>query len=302
MKNIVKRVSYLGKRIKAMASKLPSKCSRTVEFRSQASLFERFPALSKSFSSPLGRLLIEQEQSTISSLLREYPGSKILHLSLSPNFAFESPSPFRYIAHGYRGLDSTSNSTNTKQTVSGVISDFHALPFANEEFDIVIVQHVLEFTEQPQGALKEAGRVTASSGHVVVIAFNPLSLSGIASLLLGLYYKHSLWDRRYLLDYRLRDWLKFIDFTFISSVPLCHLIPINSASLVRFNRRFSILMSKLKLPFSSVTCIVARKDQLSINLLDKRWKNVSVGRAFFSPSPSATAQVASGKVLPFRNK
>lgn len=296
MLNRTAGASYLAKRFKAMASKLAS--WRT--FRSRPKLSQIYPILSQAFSTPLGQVLRESETRAISSLLEEYRGSKVLHVSICGQLSVNSPSPFRCVIHAVSGVHE--EKTSDRQT----ICDFHALPFDTEQFDLVIIQHVLEFSENPQGALKEAARVTKASGHLVLIAFNPASPSGVISALFGRFKKLSLWDRRYLFAYRLQDWLSFVDFTLIERQALCHVVPLNAEALVNFNRRFSSLMEKFKVPVASVVCMVARKDKLGMNLSDKKWIHMPVRRALFSPSPaitpSATPKVGSAKVLSLVNK
>lgn len=292
MANKSKWASYLGKSLKSMASKFPSQFAG-----SHPGLAAIHMPLATSFRSPLGQLINEFEDEAIASLLKEYPGSKILILSVMPESCVDSPSPFRYIARVQRGVyGAAENSTEGNL----VLSDFQSLPFATEQFDIVIVQHVLEFSENPQVALKEAGRVTAASGHLAVLAFNPLSVSGLISPFAAAFSRNSLWGRRALLGYRLRDWLAFIDFSCVGGQRLCHLLPVNSRRMQKFNRYLGRCMAKLNLPFSSVKCIVARKDLPGMLKTGKAWKVVPVSASFFSPSPTATAHVAGCKVLDFK--
>lgn len=53
--------------------------------------------------------------------------------------------------------------------VKFVLGDMHALPFADESFGIVLLFHVLTYTERPEDAVREAVRVLAEGGRLVVV-------------------------------------------------------------------------------------------------------------------------------------
>src|SRR6185437_6050332 len=59
-----------------------------------------------------------------------------------------------------------------------VIADPHYLPFAENTFDLVVLPHALEFTDDPHLMLREAYRVTRPEGQIVIAGFNPFSLYG----------------------------------------------------------------------------------------------------------------------------
>ena len=53
-----------------------------------------------------------------------------------------------------------------------VVSDWQALPFANESVDVVVLLHALEQTHHPMQVLAEISRVLRPNGHVLLIGFN----------------------------------------------------------------------------------------------------------------------------------
>ena len=91
-----------------------------------------------------------------------------------------------------------------------VICDFAALPFAGQSLDLVLLPHVLEFSDDPHGILREVERILIPEGQVIIAGFNPLSLWGARSRL-----KRRTgfpWNGSYLSATRLRDWLKLLGF------------------------------------------------------------------------------------------
>ena len=61
----------------------------------------------------------------------------------------------------------------------GVVADPRHLPLASQSMDLVVLPHVLEFSEDPHQILREAERVLMSEGQIVIAGFNPLSLWGL---------------------------------------------------------------------------------------------------------------------------
>jgi SAM-dependent methyltransferase len=55
------------------------------------------------------------------------------------------------------------------------------LPIANGAVDAVVLPHTLEFETDPFAVVREADRVLAGEGHLVVLGFRPFSLWGFRS-------------------------------------------------------------------------------------------------------------------------
>lgn len=52
-----------------------------------------------------------------------------------------------------------------------VQGDFTSLPFANAQFDTVLLHQVLHFAQEPDAAIKEAARVTLTGGRIAIVDF-----------------------------------------------------------------------------------------------------------------------------------
>ena len=55
------------------------------------------------------------------------------------------------------------------------------LPIANGAVDAVVLPHTLEFETDPFAVVREADRVLAGEGHLIVLGFRPFSLWGFRS-------------------------------------------------------------------------------------------------------------------------
>lgn len=93
-----------------------------------------------------------------------------------------------------------------------VVHDFAELPFASQSLDLVVLPHVLEFTEEPHQVLREVERVLIPEGQVIVCGFNPASLWGLRQLAGRLSGAHFLPQNGEFISLpRLKDWLKLLN-------------------------------------------------------------------------------------------
>ncbi|HTH94841.1 MAG TPA: methyltransferase domain-containing protein [Rhodocyclaceae bacterium] len=83
------------------------------------------------------------------------------------------------------------------------------LPFATSSLDLVVLPHVLEFSDDPHQVLREVERVLVPEGSVLITGFNPFSLWGIHRRLTR--HSHEApWRGRYISVLRLKDWCKLL--------------------------------------------------------------------------------------------
>lgn len=92
-----------------------------------------------------------------------------------------------------------------------LLSDLHHLPLPSASVDLVVMPHVLEFSQHPHQILREVERVLVPDGHIVITGFNPHSLWGTRRWLASSYAGFP-WTGRYLGVRRLKDWLTLLGF------------------------------------------------------------------------------------------
>lgn len=84
------------------------------------------------------------------------------------------------------------------------------LPIASGSLDLVILPHVLEFSEFPHQTLREVERVLRPEGSLIISGFNPFSLWGMYRALgRGKDYP---WQGKFIALARLKDWLALLGF------------------------------------------------------------------------------------------
>ncbi len=93
-----------------------------------------------------------------------------------------------------------------------------SLPIDSHAVDVVILPHVLEFEPQPHEALREASRVLVPEGSLVILGFNPVSVTGLRR---ALTYRTAVapWCGTYFGAGRLRDWLTLLGFDIVDQRP-----------------------------------------------------------------------------------
>jgi SAM-dependent methyltransferase len=84
------------------------------------------------------------------------------------------------------------------------------LPIANGAVDAVVLPHTLEFETDPYALVREADRVLAGEGQLIVLGFRPWSLWGFRSRAISRGYPPGL--RRMLGARRVADWLELLGY------------------------------------------------------------------------------------------
>jgi SAM-dependent methyltransferase len=84
------------------------------------------------------------------------------------------------------------------------------LPIANGAVDAVVLPHTLEFETDPYAVVREADRVLAGEGQLIVLGFRPFSLWGFRSRAISRGYPAGL--RRMLSAGRIADWLELLGY------------------------------------------------------------------------------------------
>jgi SAM-dependent methyltransferase len=95
-----------------------------------------------------------------------------------------------------------------------------SLPFPDQALDLVVMPHTLELAADPHRALAEVARVLRPEGRVVIVGLNPTSLWGLRQRLGRARLKLPGGHRSLFLPragefigyWRLRDWLRLLDF------------------------------------------------------------------------------------------
>lgn len=152
------------------------------------------------FATPLGRYLRAREQAYFDQTVADIFGYYAIQVGLPehPTLA-QSRIPSRW--------------TLDYDPPAELVADPHALPFAENTIDLVVMPHALEFTDDPHLMLREAYRVMRPEGQIVIAGFNPFSLYGLKR-----YFGREQtppWNGGFIGLWRLKDWLSLLGFDVI---------------------------------------------------------------------------------------
>ena len=169
------------------------------------------PGLDRWLASAPGRHVLAWEQGQVDELVADVFGYHALQIGLpQADFLRANRIPLRQKAGDMGNTD--------------FLCRYAALPIASNSTDLVILPHVLEFSDEPHQILREVERILIPEGQVVVIGFNPLSLWGVKRR-----FDRSgefPWNGSYLSLNRLKDWLKLLGFEVDRGSLGCYLPPI----------------------------------------------------------------------------
>jgi SAM-dependent methyltransferase len=149
---------------------------------------------------PLGRYLIEREQQFFDDAVADVFGYNALQLGM-PEVDF------------LRGSRIQLRCRVGSEAHTDLRADVRDLPIASSSVDLVVLPHVLEFSEHPHQILREVGRVLVPEGHAVVAGFNPFSLWGWRRK----FHRRGdyPWQGRFISLMRVKDWLALLGFEII---------------------------------------------------------------------------------------
>lgn len=221
-----------------------------------AELSEATPALKAWFATEVGQRLLGAEQQAIDKALSCLFGYHLLQMSVLPGAKLYQNSR---ICHCCRIGVSQSEPEE-------LASRFDALPLGDESVDVTLVHHALDFSENPHQLLSEVSRVTIPHGHIVIVGFDPSSLTGAVKPFAQLARTSAFWLRHSLRKGRINDWLKLLGFETLSVHTGASYRPLSS----RLSGR---LGAQLQLPFGHFYCIIARKSVAAIRPIKPQWEN-----------------------------
>jgi SAM-dependent methyltransferase len=116
-------------------------------------------------------------------------------------------------------------------TNAALLAEADQLPFAEAQFDVVVLPHTLEFQALPHEVLREAYRVLRPEGHLLISGFNPYSLYGVKR-----YFgreRYGPWGGEFISLSRAKDWLTLLGFDILGGQLDCYNVPAQSEATLQ---------------------------------------------------------------------
>ena len=183
---------------------------------------------------PPGQYLLGWENALLEQMVTDVFGYHALQLGLPEWHALQANRmPHRWIAvsnainsiaeEAINTLGTEENTQKNNMFVADFVTNFEALPFSENSLDLLILPHSLELSQDPHATLREAERVLVPEGRLIVCGFNPISLWGLQQKRSHIYRKFNVGELylpeagEFISHWRLRDWLKLLNFELESS-------------------------------------------------------------------------------------
>ena len=175
---------------------------------------------SKWLATPLGQYLLAREQEYFDKTVADIFGYNAVQLGL-PGIDL------------LRASRITFRLTADVSAPAGLKTDFRALPIASNSIDLVVLPHVLDFSQNPHQVLREVARVLLPEAQVVISCFNPWSLWGVRRAF-GRKSRYP-WNGRFINLPRLKDWLTLLGLEITGGQMCCYSPPcVTERWLARF--------------------------------------------------------------------
>ncbi len=232
--------------------------------------------LAQWFRTPLGSYLLQREFAWFDSEVGDVFGFNALQVGL-PEFDFLRSN--RMALHACLGPDGPVR----------VCADACEMPFASGSVDLVLLPHALEFSPNPHQLLREVQRVLRPEGRVVLSAFNPWSLWGLARRVRARSGDYP-WCGQFVGLPRIKDWLALLGFEVAAGRMTAYVPPCRGERwLARCN--FMEAAGDRWWPFAGGVYLLHGVKRVSgVRLITPRWRMASSRRRLLSPVPQRIAQ------------
>jgi len=139
------------------------------------------------------------------------------------------------------------------------------LPFQTSSIDLLLLPHMLEFSDDPHQTLRDAGRVLVPEGHIVISGFNPFSAWGLKRM--AVRRKGYPWQGTFFSLLRIRDWLELLDFEIVEVKMACYKLPFSNPAWLKRCQFMDRIGNRWWPMIGGIYFIVARKRVLGMRVI-----------------------------------
>jgi len=225
-----------------------------------ASLDRAAMSLNQWFDSPLGESILERELPLIDAMRAEHAGQARISLVASAtgkklSTERDSAGLDIRVIPGIQALKSEHRGPESE-----LVCQLEEIPLPDNSVDFILLHHVLEFSKNPHSVLREAVRVLAPRGQLLIVAFNPWSAFGFRSLVERLFRLSVPWAQHRLSKARLTDWLYLMSCEPAGFARGFYTLPVQSNRVRKVFDVFEPLAVRMGLPGSGFVMIHATKN------------------------------------------
>lgn len=225
-------------------------------------------ALKAWYDTPLGTEILNAEQRLVEQALARVQGNRLLQVTLDGRRWF---CEHARATHGVLlapqlelGMDQHS-----------IIATHEELPVQSAVIDILVMHHVLEFSEDPHQVLREAARILRPGGHLLLVVFNPASFWGVHSRLRR--RDQAPWSGRLISQSRLQDWFRLLQLSPLLTESRGYCYPLENDRWRNRLRWLRGIPRHLPLAAGNVMLMMARKDVGGMTAIRPEWNKRLLG-------------------------
>jgi len=208
-----------------------------------------------------GQYLLELEKKVLDSILPTCFGYYLLQIGGSVNVEITKASPIHEKIFLHPKAEGNCN----------IVGNAENLPFADNSIDVIILNHVLEFSAEPHSVLREIERVLRPEGYLIQFSFSPWGWYGLRRLF-SFFNRKAPWSGHYFSAYRLIDWLNLLGVTLLSKHRLCAVPPINHLSMQHFLAPLDRFFTGYSwVPMAGVYLLLAKKQVSTLTAIKPNW-------------------------------
>ncbi|RYZ80264.1 MAG: methyltransferase domain-containing protein, partial [Moraxellaceae bacterium] len=235
-----------------------------------------------------------KEQELIDAEVHNLFGYHLLQLSVAQHLDLTQASR---ISHRFALYPQATN----QPLVTG-LADYNQLPLPPNSIDLVLLHHVLDYSQKPHHVLREASSALISQGHLIVVGFNPWSLFGFWRWLARFFSHAPQWRHQSLRLGRVLDWLAVLDFEPVVIKHGFYTPPCHTPKVTKYLQWMDRWGKRFNLSGGGFYLIVARKDSLAMTPIKPQWQGYAglrgwgvikiLGRASRRPASQETESQA----------
>jgi SAM-dependent methyltransferase len=168
------------------------------------------PTITGWLGSALGAAVLHAESELLGEALDDVFGWELLQMG---NWG-----PARALLGGARTRRQSivaAQSARDGESRADIVARLSQLPIANASVDAVLLPHTLEFETDPYGIVREADRVLAGEGQLLVLGFRRWGMWGMRARAVRRGFPPGI--KRTLSEGRVRDWLELLGYDIVAS-------------------------------------------------------------------------------------
>ncbi len=256
-------------------------------FRSQNVSADQGFTLSKWYETNLGVNFEQQEKLSLDRNLKNLFGYHLLQIGRLGQLDWHENSRVSHCVTMSQAVSTESNNNEhgqlKKQNGISAIGSAVELPVQSASVDVLILPHLLEFSNDPHEVLREAERVLIPEGYVILLSFNPVSYWSLFRWLF-MWKQNVPWRGHFFSKSRVKDWLALLGFEHVQCESYFFRPPIQHNSFMTKVKFLENIGKRFWPALGGGYILVAKKRVNTFTPIRPRWKSRPIVSAGLEPS------------------